>query len=165
MAHYGSLVEANAFFDSRLHSYDWDIATPSDREKALTQATELIDQFDYLGQKYAVSILPEDATEEECRLAELSQPLEFPRGTVNEVPVQIEHACYLIAKALLAGRDPEMDLESLANRSASYGDVRVTYNRDGNLLEHMGHLIPSPQAWNLLKPFLREKYQFNMKRT
>lgn len=162
MAFYGTLLDANAFFAARLHSYDWDAAGASDRQKAMTQATELIDQFDYLNDKYPVAILDADATDEEKRTAELSQELQFPRGSVDTVPVEIERACYLIAQVLLSGRDPDMDLEALASKSTQYGDVKTTYNRNGNYPEHIAHLIPSPQAFNLLKPFFRERNQFRV---
>ncbi len=174
MANYGSVNGGNAFFDSRLHSYDWDQATVADRQKALYQATTLIDQFAYVGRKYTVQAvvtalgdtadLCTDANKEALRVAELAQELEFPRGDNSTIPTEIEHACYLIAKALLSGRDPEVDLEALATKATAYGDIRTTYNRDGNHLEHVAHLIPSPQAFNLLKPFLREHYEFDSKR-
>jgi len=162
MSNYGTVNGGNAYFDARLHAYDWDQAPVSDRQKALVQATELIDQFDYVGEKYAVNLLGDDATDEEKRVARLSQPLEFPRGDVNEVPGEIDQACYLIAKALLSGRDPDMDLESLATKAAAYGDVKTSYDRSGNIMEHLAHLIPSPQAWNLLKPFLRYRNKFDI---
>ncbi len=163
--HYGTVNEANAFFDSRLHNWDWDNAPVSDRNKALVQSTEYIEQFDYVGEKYAVNALGDDATDEEKRVARLSQPLEFPRGDVDVVPTEIEHACYLIAKALLGGRDPDMDLEALATKGTAYGDVKTQYDRSGNTQEHVAHLIPSPQAWNLLKPFLRYRNRFDIKKT
>lgn len=164
MPSYGSISEADAFYAQRLHSWDWEAATNVDKQKALNQATELIDQFEYIGQKYAVTILGDDATCEEKRVAELSQALEFPRGDIDEVPAEIKTACYLIAKALLSGRDPELDLEHLSTRSESYGGVRATYDRNGNLQEHLAHLIPSPQAWNLIRPFLRKKKEFTINR-
>ena len=102
--HYGSVSRGDQFFSARLHSFDWINATPDDKRGALVQAAELIDQFIYLGEKYAVAILGDDATEEEKRVADLSQPLEFPRGTVSQVPEDIERAAYLIAKALLASK-------------------------------------------------------------
>ena len=174
--HYGSTNGGNAFFDARLHSYDWTNASVSDRLASLVQSSELIDQFDYLGQKKpvqeALDAIDEvngdpttDANKEVLRLANLSQALEFPRGTATtDVPTEIETACYLIAKALLGGRDPDMDLESLASRGIQYGDMKTQYSRGGNTQEHMAHLIPSPQAWNKIRPFLRERNQFDMNR-
>jgi hypothetical protein len=174
MAYYGTVNEANTFFSTRLWTYDWDNASVADRAKALQHATDLIDQFDYVGQKYAVAILygtstaPLTPTDAEIRAAELSQPLQFPRGedadASSTIPTEVEQACYLIAKALMT-RDPEADLEALATKKSQYGDVRTEYNRDGNLLDHVQHLIPSPQAWNLLRPFLRRRNTFSVKRT
>lgn len=162
--HYGTLVNANVFFDNRLHTFDWQNAIVDDRIKAMNQATQLIDQFEYLGQKYTVSILAEDATDEQIRTAQLAQEREFPRGTVNQVPIEIEEACYLIAKALLSGRDPEADLENLAVKSSAYGGVKTSYARDGNLQEHLTHLIPSPEAFFKLRPFMRERNVFKITR-
>ena len=139
----------------------------------MTQATELIDQCDFGGYKYTVQAYLDgldDPDTDDCdvqegmRLASLEQELEFPRGDVSEVPVEIEKACYLIAKALLSGRDPEADLEALTQTSAGYGDLKSSHDRKGNFHQHATHLIPSPQAWNLLLPFLRERKSFNIKR-
>lgn len=140
MACYGNVAAADIYFGQRLHAWDWENAIPADKQKALNQATELIDQFQYI----------DDKDDE-------SQELEFPRTDMTAVPTAIENACYLIAKALLSGRDPEMDLEHLATKAESYGNVRTAYDRDGTLQEHLAHLIPSPQAWNLIRPYLREK--------
>ncbi len=175
MPSYGTLVAANVFFDQRLHSYDWTQASATDRQKAMNQSTELIDQFAYIGQKYPVQIVYDaiaanngdvttDANQVLLRAAEESQELEFPRGDSSTIPTEIETACYLIAKALLSGRDPDVDLESLAIKSAGYGGVKTSYQRDGANQEHMAHLIPSPQAFNLIRPFFRERDLFDVKR-
>lgn len=173
MANYGSVAGGDAFFSARLHAYDWDRSTNADKLKALVQATELIDQFQYIGQKAAVQAvidslgdvdLSTDENQALLEAAEVSQPLEFPRGSDTEVPDQIERACYLIAKALLSGRNPETDLESLSVQSEAYGGVKTTYQRQGANQEHMAHLIPSPQAFNLIRPFFRERDSFTVKR-
>lgn len=174
MSNYGSIAAGDAYFDARLHSYDWSRSTPEDKQKALVAASDLIDQFQYLGQKAAVYTLIEDNdedtdwTEDDNRAliqeAELSQPLEFPRDADTEVPTPIEHATYLIAKALLSGRDPEADFENLAVKQSQYGGVKTAYQRDGNNQEHTAHLIPSPQAFNLIQPFFRERDLFDVKR-
>ena len=173
MANYGSVAGGNAFFAARLHAYDWDRSSPDDRMKALVQATELIDQFDYIGQKHTVYEVetnnPDtDYTTDENRpiiqAAEEAQVLEFPRDADTVVPTEIENATYLIAKALLSGRDPEADLENLAVQQSQYGGVKTTYQREGNNQEHLAHLIPSPQAFNLIRPFFRERNLFDVKR-
>ena len=173
MSNYGSVSGGNTFFAARLHAYDWDRSTPADRLKALVQATELIDQFDYIGQKHTVQVwldanpdadLSTDANKAAIQAAEEAQPLSFPRGDDTVVPSEIDTAAYLIAKALLSGRDPEADLENLSVMQSSYGGVKTTYQRDGNNQEHMAHLIPSPQAFNLIRPFFRERNLFDVKR-
>jgi hypothetical protein len=171
---YGTVVDANLFFAARLHSYDWDIASVDDRQKALVQASEYIDQFDYIGQKASVYTLVENSSDDTdwnedsnkalIQAAEEAQPLEFPRDADTDVPTEIETATYLIAKSLLSGRDPDQDLEALSVKGASYGGVRTTYQRDGNNQEHITHLIPSPQAFNLIRPFFRERNLFEVKR-
>lgn len=162
---YGSVSAGDTFFASRLHSYDWTSASTADKTKALSQAAEYIDQFDYADQKYAVTLLGDDPTEAEIQAANESQPHEFPRGTSSTVPTEIEEAAYLIAKALLSGRDPEVDLENQTLRTARIGQLSSSRDVDGNTQDHIAHLIPSPQAWNKIRPFLRERNLFCTQRT
>ena len=164
MAFYGTVTDGDAYFAARLFSWDWSQATADDKAKALQAATDLINQFDYIGQKYVVEALGEDATEAEQATASLTQPNEFPRGASSDIPVEIEYATYLIAQKLLSGRDPEMDLEGLSVKSERYGGVSSSYDRTGNTQEHLAHLIPSPQAFNLLRPFFRLRNVFSTKR-
>jgi len=162
MIAYGNITSADLFFANRLFTFDWDNANIDDRQKAISHATMLIDQFAYIGDKYSVSMIV-DPTQEQRQAAEIAQPLEFPRGDSSVVPSEIEHACYLIAQALLSGRNPDMDLEGLANTSVSYGGVRTNFDRS-EIMEHVSHLIPSPEAFNLLRPFFRRKNSFYVKR-
>jgi hypothetical protein len=174
MANYGTLVKANLYFAGRLYTDDWDRAGPADRMGAMVQATELIDQFDYIDEKYTVRTVLDAADSGTdwttaanmaiLRAAEAAQDLEFPRGKSNVVPTEVEWATYLIAKALLSGRDPDQDLENLSIRVASFGGVRNTYDREGEYNEHIAHLIPSPEAWTLIRPFLRDRDTFTVKR-
>jgi hypothetical protein len=164
MSYYGTVDGGDAYFAARLFSWDWSQATGTDKAKALQHAADLIDQFDYIGQKYAVAILGEDADEATIDDANLSQPNEFPRGIIFEVPWEVEQAAYLIAQKLLSGRDPDLDLEGLAVKAERYGSVSSSYDREGNTQEHLAHLIPSPQAFNLLRPFFRQRNVFQTKR-
>lgn len=171
---YGSVSGGDTFFGARLHAYDWDKATPADKLAALIQASELIDQFDFIGQKATVYTLVEasdddtdwttDTNRALIQAAELEQPLEFPRDADSAVPTDIENAAYLIAKALLSGRDPDADLENLAVKQSQYGGVKTSYDRSGNTQEHIAHLIPSPQAFNLIRPYFRERNLFDVKK-
>jgi hypothetical protein len=82
--------------------------------------------------------------------------LEFPRGEDTVVPETIDRVCYEIAYALLDGKDPDLELENLGISSQTYGEVSTTYSRGQTLIEHIVNCVPSAQAWNWLKPFLRD---------
>lgn len=145
-SHYGTVEGGDAFFAKRLHSWDWEMSTPSDKLKSLFHSTMLIDQFRYTGER----------TEDE-------QELEFPRDGSDTVPWDIEKATYLIAQALLSGRNPDMDLEALSNNFVAYGGVRSSYTRR-ELPQHLTHLIPSPEAFNALLPYFYKEMGFILRR-
>lgn len=153
---YGSVARAHAYFALRLHEKSWTLASPADRPKALWAATQIIDTLNFKGQKAVVAALGCDATDAEKRAANLTQPLEFPRGTDTTVPQDIEIACYELAHSLLDGRDPEQELEALGITSAGYSSVRTTYNRSQVPIEHLINGVPNAYAWRLIRPFLRD---------
>jgi len=162
-SYYGTLVEANEYFDNRLHEEAWSNALASDRPKALMKASKLIDALNFKGYKAAVvAILFDedwnelDITDEELREAEASQELEFPRGDDVEVPDAIKITCWEIAHSLLDGVDPDLEVENLGVVSQGYASVRTTYARNQLQIEHLMHGIPSATAWRYLKPFLRD---------
>lgn len=158
-SYYGTLQEAYDYFDHRLHETAWTGADVADRPKALWAATQIIDTLNYKGRKATVYQLLQsnpNATEEEIRVAEASQALEFPRGADTEVPEAIIRACYEIAHSLLDGKDPELELENLGVISQGYSSVRTTYQRSQVPIEHLINGIPNALAWRLLRPFLRD---------
>lgn len=156
---YGSLADANTYFDARLHEQAWANSSAEDRPKALWAATMIIDALNYKGEKNTVyTLLDEDpsASDEEIREAEANQALEFPRGLDTEVPEVICTACYEIAHALLDGIDPDLELENLGVVSQGMGSVRTTYSRSQISIEHLINGVPSDYVWQWLKPFLRD---------
>jgi len=164
---YATTIEAQAYFEERLHEYAWSTARASDRPKALLQATRIIDTLNYSGCKRSVYELLEqnpDATPAQIRAAEATQALEFPRDTDTEVPVEIQQACYEIAYALLDGVDPDAELENLGIVSQGYASVRTTYNRSNISIEHLINGVPSATAWRILKPFLRDSDALRLSR-
>jgi hypothetical protein len=164
---YGTLVNANNYFGTRLHTSAWDDASTSDRQKALYMATRYIDRLNYKGDKASVYTLlaaNAEATDTEIRVADASQELEFPRDTDTTIPNDIETACYEITLALLDGVDPDAELENLGISTHSYAGVRTAYNRDQQPIEHLIHGIPSALAWRYLKPFLRDGREYRITR-
>lgn len=160
LTYYGTLVEANNYFDNRLHETAWYGAKVEDRPRALISATRLIDALNFKGNKATVHTVLKanpDATDDEIRAAELAQPLEFPRGSDTEVPEAIRIATYELAHSLLDGKDPELELENLGISSQGYESVRTTYSRNQVPLEHILNGVPNATAWRLIRPFLRDE--------
>jgi hypothetical protein len=157
--YYGTLQEAQDYFDHRLHESAWSNARVSDRPKALWAATLIIDTLNYKGYKatvHAVLDADPDAEDEDIRAAEAAQEREFPRGADDEVPDAIQIACYEIAHSLLDGKDPELELENLGIVSQGYESVRTTYSRSQVPIEHIINGVPNALAWRLIRPFLRD---------
>lgn len=160
LTYYGTLAEANDYFDNRLHETAWYGSSSADRPKALIAATRIIDALNFKGYKHTVYELLEDdpdADDDEIREQEAEQALEFPRGADTEVPEAIRIACYELAHSLLDGRDPELELENLGISSQGYESVRTTYARNQVPIEHIVNGVPNSMAWRLLRPFLRDE--------
>jgi hypothetical protein len=167
LTYYGTLDEADSYFAKRLHEVAWSSASVLDREKALIAARGVIDALSFKGNKASVyTLLQADssATQDEIRAAEVSQPLEFPRGADTAVPEAVRIAEYEIAYALLDGKDPELELENLAVNAMGYGAVKTSYERSQLPIEHIINLVPSSVAWRLLKPFLRDSDALKLSR-
>jgi len=143
---YCTQAEADTYFAGRLNADAWDDASSSDKDKALLNATRLIDRLNFRGKKNNDS-----------------QELQFPRNEDTVVPDDIKSACSEIALALLDGVDPELEWDNLRMVSQGYANVRSTY--DANIPnEHISNGIPSVTAWRYLKPYLRDTQSVDMSR-
>lgn len=138
------------FVEGYLHNHidtsAWDNASLDDKEKALVQATEIVERLNYVGEK-----------------AVETQALFFPRKDDTVVPVAIQRACGEIALALLDGVDPELEYNNLLMTSQGFGQIRSTYDRK-QYQEHTIHGVPSIVAWFYLKPYLRDSRQIKLDR-
>lgn len=143
--YYGTVNEGDVFMLQRLHAWDWNQASTFEKVRSLYHATTLIDKFRFHSSK-----------------ADDDQNLEFPRGDDTSVPKAIREAAYLIADALLSGRDPEEDFEALLTKVETFGPVRTEFATDKGPPEHLSNLIPSPGAWARIKPFLRISSGFDV---
>lgn len=143
---YGSVEEANIYFDNRLHSNGWKNASITDKKLALVQATRQIDLLPFSG----------DKTDE-------AQVKEFPRDGSEVVPRKIEMATYEIALKLLEGFNIEAEIRNLSATTNSYGGVRSTYDRSF-VPDYLRAGIPSAQAWALLVPYMSDPRSFTLSR-
>jgi hypothetical protein len=157
--YYGTLVEAEEYFVTRLHEFAWSSASATDKTNALISARRLIDGLNFKGNKHPVYTVLEadpDADIETIQAAEATQPNEFPRGADTTVPEDIRIAQYEIAHSLLDNKDPELELEVLAVTGQTYGGVKTTYERGQTPIEHLINMIPNAVAWRLIRPYLRD---------
>lgn len=142
---YADIGYAEDFFATCLWTDDWDAANITDKNKALTMATKIIDQLNFLGDK-----------------ADPNQENQFPRGTDTEVPNAIKEACVWIAKALIEGVNPEKEFENLFLLMQHFEGARVTF--DSKPAPNIVAGVPSSTAWRLLYPFLRDGAVITLRR-
>ncbi len=147
MAAYGTYAEGDTYFANRLYVSVWTEEPDATKTIALTEATMRIDRLKFSG------ILVDD-----------DQDLEFPRyyldadGTDNgpegdeEIPDDIQNACFELAFALLDGRNPELELENLTVLSHKFD--KIVTSKTGKILQHVLAGIPSAMAWHYLLPYL-----------
>jgi hypothetical protein len=162
---YGEYTDAETYFSNRLHATAWEYATRSEREKALIEATQIVDSLNYKGWKGTVyDILFDDngkpvtppPSSEELKAAYDAQVREFPRNTDTTVPDNILMAVWEITYQLLDGVDVDLELENLDVTSQGIASVRTTYDRRHVSIEHLYNGVPSLKAWRFLYPYLRD---------
>jgi len=145
---YLTIPEAQTYFDGRLNADCWDDAVDAERTKALLQATRAIDRLNFRGE-----------------LASSGQALQFPRGDDSVVPDDIKCACAEEALALLEGKDPEMERESLAVVSQEFGKAKIKFDREAGRPINILNGIMSATAWSYILPYLRDPLSIRLSRT
>ena len=146
MTRYIEISDANDYFAERLHTESWDDASNTDKNKALSMATRAIERLNFLGVK-----------------AEDDQELQFPRGYDTVIPQDIKDACCELALTFLNGVDADMEHENVLIQGNSFSSVSNTYNRQ-IAQEHVVAGIPSPTAWKMLIPYLRDAKELSVSR-
>ncbi len=144
---YIGVMDAQAYFDSRLGSDAWDQATADDQLKALVMATKKIDLLRFIGQK-----------------AEITQVLEFPRLGQSAVPQCVLEATCELALQLLDDVDSGIEIDNLAVISEGFSTLKTAYNRD-SVQPYIRNGIPSSEAWALLLPYLADVSSIKLVRT
>lgn len=119
---YGTIAEANAYFESHPYPDTWANASTDEKCRALVTATRLLDTW----------------YEWEGVVASSSQALLWPRDaayapngflhTTDEIPERIKQATFELAKALLVSdRTADSDIESQGITSIKAGSVALTF--------------------------------------
>lgn len=144
---YATRIQAQQYFDGRLQTFPWDSASPSDQDKALMQATTLIERLNFAG-------VPNT----------LNQLMKFPRGTDTQVPQDILSACAEIALVLLDDVDVNKEMKKINISDARISSVNTRTDTTQNPPDWQLAGIPSPIAWNFLKPYLRDPLAIELAR-
>ncbi len=129
---YCTIEYADEYFAGRLHAERWGQADESTKEKALKQATKIIDRQRLNGRK-----------------TNPSQPLAFPRYPDAEIPQNVKEACCEEALAILErGNSQRRKLQQEGVQSFSLGNMSETYAPGA------GRGLLSQEAKELLRPWL-----------
>ena len=150
MSMYGSVSEAEEYFQTRYGAGAWDALAnqpneTKDKIASLTTATHIIDRLNFKG----------------CRTS-TTQDLQFPRDGNTAVPIAIKLATYEIALALLDGVEPEMEFENLFLTSQGYANVRSGH-KDVPQPHHLAG-VPSFKAWTFLRPYMQDPNELKLDR-
>jgi len=146
MANYGTVNGGDTYFNERIGGTTWSNATATEKQQALVSATELIDSFNFFG-----------------KLKESGQELKFPRAGQTAVPTAVEQATYLIADRYLNGETYESKLEELNVIKRKFLSAETEYDTKRTPTYQVTG-IPDPLAFKLLRPFLRDKFSFQLYR-
>ena len=144
MPSYATAAEGDTYIaEAFLDSDPWDDSTTAQKDKALAAATRIIDRLNFIG-----------------ALAVATQVNQFPRGEDTAVPADIKNASIEIAFALLDGVSPDNERENLNVTAQGLSSARTSYDR-GFAPAHIANGVPSPVAWDILKPYLRDPRGLN----
>ena len=121
---YVTLIEANGYFEARLHTEYWDSADDDTKNRSLVMATRRIEQESFYGDR-----------------ATSTQRLKFPRINLgyldgilldNIIPEMLKEAQYELAIHLLSTDMSQPSVDTGAIAEAKVGSVSVKYAVDKN---------------------------------
>lgn len=164
---YVTPAEADNYLSQKMQASTWLAAPPADKLASIVEATRIINRLNFVGHKTVAyhALQLNDLAKSELRAIEAQQALAFPRDDDTDIPEDIKAACCECAFALINGIQPEQELWSLATVSESVGPlaIRSTYDRT-RVSEWIIAGVPSPTAWHLLRPYLRDPMSCSLSR-
>ncbi len=146
ISYYGSVNEADSWFQQRLYNRPWTSSSRQRKIAALVEATMLINNLRFAGEK----------TDED-------QPNEFPRDGDTDVPLAIRRATYELALPLLDGQDVEKEIRGHNIIAQGFAGARME-NNVSSPQEHTRNGILSFIAWQMLVPYLADPNAITMRR-
>lgn len=145
---YSSVADGDSYFTTILYADDWFNAVTNDKQKALNQAHQIVEQYGYLGTRTTI-----------IQINEWPRTGIIVQGTMGNllvdsiiVPDDIKIAEMLIAKVFLGGFDPELEARNRGITSRRYASVATTYDSN-SVPEYVQAQCPSAEAWTLLRRY------------
>lgn len=144
---YVTLLEADTYFEARLHVATWTNSTDDDKNRSLVMATRRLEQETYYGDR-----------------ATSTQRLKFPRLNIgyldgilidNTIPEQLKEAQYELALHMMATDMSKPSVDTSAMKSVKVGNIAVDYAIDSNDNVSQGYDVLPPFVLSLLDDFSR----------
>ncbi len=146
---YATESEADVHFGERTDTSAWDSAASPDKVKALKEATRIIDDLNYVGEKNDP----------------VNQVREFPRNDDTVVPEEVQRATAEVAIALLQGDNLNAINNTVGKTAESVGDASVSYDKGARqrlLAVNFG--LPSAEAARLLREWIIDPREVDLER-
>lgn len=140
-----TVEEATNYFQFRMKTEGWDLASAEEKLKALYTATRMINRLSFKG-----------------TIVDATQDNKFPRNEYG-TPDEVIWACCEEALSLLNDNDNDKDLSDLHVKSSSTVGFSTTVNE---LMERpwIAAGLTSPTAWRFLVPYLRDSRSVHVER-
>jgi len=152
---YISISDANLYFETRLATEAWDYAIPTDRTKALAQATRAIDRLNFIGIKVSQT--------QQFQWPRILNPRRPNQSSSGVLPPDIQIATAELALNYLDGVDSDLEDELIGSQSDAYATIRVT--SDPTVArDHIKAGIVSITAWRLLLPWLNDPRSIHLRK-
>lgn len=150
---YVTVEDSDIYFQGKLDTVGWLFLDRTTKQKALIEASTILDLFNYVDIK-------KDNTQEH----------EFPRNIIydnikydiDNVPLDIKYAACELAAALTNDFDRNLMIESLGIKSDTFASVKTEYDRT-SISQHSAAGVP-PIVWQFISPFIRDSRSVMMSR-
>jgi hypothetical protein len=166
--YYGTVIDADTYWNTRLPSRIWAGATQDNKIKAMRMATQAIDRLNIAGLKQDDNQILQFPRRNDMVIDSTDPGADLDAVTVIQtfsigVPEDIKVATYICAEKFLGGWDADSEITNLMALENRIGPAASKYDRSF-ALEYVKAGIPSPTAWLLIRPYLRDPMELSLSR-
>ena len=154
--------DANNYFATSVKSGPWDRSSFEEQEKALFEASRLIDTLPLYGTKFIAGQILRFPRHDQT-VVDSDPDSETYGQDIGLVPDDVKEACCLIACAILDGVDADEEYAQLSITSKRY--ATLNQGKNTSMVEaHVEAGIPSKRAFDLLVKYLRVDRSVQLRR-